>query len=126
MKVVVEWLDENGNAIVDKEINNIDMSDIVELRPIIPKMIQVCDGRNVDFDISPSVKAIRIKVLSTDEVKATASLSMIKAFVDQEFFKLRTLAYDTPWWHPIKKIGYQRSYHFIHVVRELIKKAGGT
>ena len=123
MKVIIEWLDDNDNAIVDKEINNMDLSDIVVLRPIIPKMTLVGGGRNTEFDISPLVKAIRIKVISAEEGKARAALLLIKTFVDQEFFKARTNAYDTPWYHPVKKFGYQYYYRLIHIVREWIKKA---
>lgn len=121
MRATVSWVDNDGKPIVQQSID-VNLSNVIVLDPVLPS-VKVGNGKySKEVDLRDSIKAVHIQITEVDGESTRVTLSLIKAYVDQVFFRERKKYENMPWYHPIKRMETFHNYQFVHIIRELIKK----
>jgi hypothetical protein len=115
-------MDEDSKVIVlFKFGNNLSLIDFAD-QVVVAQYLEWCKTNLGKYEVVAIYERVPHPPFP-DEKIAQATLRTIKAYVDQEYFKMRKKVEVTPWYYPINKLAAEQSYLFIHIVRELIKKA---
>jgi hypothetical protein len=121
MKATVSWCGADGKPIAQQDID-VELSDTIILCPVFPAVTLSNGITSVETDLRNVVKGIHIKITEVDGDKTRGVLSIIKAYVEEIYWREQKKCEATPWYHPLMRSEAFHNYQFVHVIREIIKK----